>query len=60
MIPCNWGKVWLYAKIVDDSSEVIFYFRNLDDEELIYEHKIPIMGIPMQRGTVMIKKKVCM
>ncbi|MGD6974587.1 immunity protein YezG family protein [Bacillus altitudinis] len=41
MIPCNWGKVWLYAEIVDDSSEITFYFCTLDDEELVYGHKIP-------------------
>ncbi|WP_342500863.1 immunity protein YezG family protein [Bacillus sp. FSL K6-4563] len=41
MIPVEWDKVWMYAEIVDDSSEVNFYFCNSDSEELIYGHNIP-------------------
>ncbi|CAL8895696.1 immunity protein YezG family protein [Bacillus pumilus] len=41
MIPVEWNKVWMYAEIVDDSSEVNFYFCNPDSEELIYGHNIP-------------------
>ncbi|KMY19568.1 immunity protein YezG family protein [Bacillus pumilus] len=41
MIPVEWDKVWMYAEIVDDSSEVNFYFCNPDSEELIYGHNIP-------------------
>ncbi|WP_111292593.1 immunity protein YezG family protein [Bacillus safensis] len=41
LIPVKWDKVWMYAEIVDDSSEVVFYFCNSDDGELIFGHKIP-------------------
>ncbi|APT49680.1 MULTISPECIES: TIGR01741 family protein [Bacillus] len=41
MIPVEWDKVWMYAEIVDDSSEVNFYFCNPGSEELIYGHNIP-------------------
>lgn len=41
MIPVEWDKVWMYAEIVDDSSEVNFYFCNPGNEELIYGHNIP-------------------
>ncbi|MFJ5965887.1 immunity protein YezG family protein [Bacillus sp. NPDC093026] len=40
MIPTEWDKVWMYAEIVDDSLEAIFYFST-PDENLIYGHKIP-------------------
>ena len=26
IIPDEWGKVWLYGEVLDDSSEVYFYF----------------------------------
>lgn len=41
MIPVKWDKIWAYAEIVDDSSEVVFYFCNSDDEKLLFGHKIP-------------------
>ncbi|MCM2988257.1 antitoxin YezG family protein [Bacillus safensis] len=43
MIPVKWDKVWMYAEIIDDSSEVNFYFCNPGNEELIYGHDISEM-----------------
>lgn len=41
MIPCEWTKIILYAEILDDSSEVYFFFNTLQSEENIYSHDIP-------------------
>lgn len=42
MIPSDWTKIILYAEILDDSSEVYFFFNNTpQSEEYIYSHDIP-------------------
>ncbi|ATO10086.1 MULTISPECIES: LXG family T7SS effector immunity protein YezG [Bacillus amyloliquefaciens group] len=42
IIPSEWEKVILYAEILDDSSEVFFYFNPPQSEEdFIYSHNIP-------------------
>ncbi|UZD74845.1 antitoxin YezG family protein [Bacillus siamensis] len=41
MIPSEWTKIVLYAEILDDSSEVYFFFNTLQSEENIYSHDIP-------------------
>ncbi|KUP43632.1 antitoxin YezG family protein [Bacillus velezensis] len=41
IIPSEWEKVILYAEILDDSSEVFFYFNPPQSEDFIYSHNIP-------------------
>ncbi|MED4648445.1 antitoxin YezG family protein [Bacillus inaquosorum] len=41
MIPSEWTKIILYAEILDDSSEVYFFFNTPQSEEYIYSHDIP-------------------
>ncbi|WP_375005037.1 antitoxin YezG family protein [Bacillus velezensis] len=41
IIPSEWGKVILYAEILDDSSEIFFYFNSPQSEDYIYSHNIP-------------------
>ncbi|MFT0803485.1 antitoxin YezG family protein [Bacillus swezeyi] len=41
IIPTEWEKVYLYAEILDDSTEVFFYFNMPQNEEYIYSHNIP-------------------
>ncbi|QHK03284.1 putative antitoxin YezG [Bacillus velezensis] len=41
MIPAEWERVILYAEILDDSSEVFFYFNTPHSEDFIYSHNIP-------------------
>ncbi|MED4722383.1 antitoxin YezG family protein [Bacillus atrophaeus] len=41
IIPSAWEKVILYAEILDDSSEVFFYFNPPQSEDYIYSHNIP-------------------
>ncbi|PRP50409.1 TIGR01741 family protein [Bacillus halotolerans] len=36
MIPSEWTKIILYAEILDDSSEVYFFFNTPQSEEYIY------------------------
>lgn len=41
IIPSEWTKIFLYAEILDDSSEVYFFFNTPQSEEYIYSHDIP-------------------
>lgn len=41
IIPSEWEKVALYAEILDDSSEVYFFFTTPQNQEYIYSHDIP-------------------
>lgn len=41
MIPDKWERVWLYGEVLDDSSEVYFYFYSKTRNKLIYSHDIP-------------------
>ncbi|QPK89545.1 antitoxin YezG family protein [Bacillus velezensis] len=41
MIPSEWEKVYLYAEILEDSSEVYFYFNIPGESEFLYSHNIP-------------------
>lgn len=41
IIPDKWGKVWLYGEVLDDSSEVYFYFNSITHKKIIYSHDIP-------------------
>lgn len=42
MIPDdNWNEIYLYAEILDKSSEVYFYFNTSENEDYIYSHDIP-------------------
>lgn len=41
IIPDEWGKVWLYGEVLDDSSEVYFYFYSITRKKIIYSHDIP-------------------
>ncbi|MEC0406293.1 antitoxin YezG family protein [Bacillus velezensis] len=41
IIPSEWERVILYAEILDDSSEVFFYFNTPHSEDFIYSHNIP-------------------
>lgn len=41
IIPDEWGKVWLYGEVLDDSSEVYFYFYSIKRKKIIYSHDIP-------------------
>lgn len=41
MIPDKWEKVWLYGEVLDDSSEVYFYFYSKTSKKIIYSHDIP-------------------
>ncbi|MEC1748396.1 antitoxin YezG family protein [Bacillus mojavensis] len=41
IIPSEWEKVALYAEILDDSSEVYFFFTIPQNQEYIYSHDIP-------------------
>lgn len=41
IIPSEWERVILYAEILDDSSEVFFYFNTPQNEDFIYSHNIP-------------------
>ncbi|WP_406621453.1 antitoxin YezG family protein [Bacillus atrophaeus] len=38
IIPSEWEKVALYAEILDDSSEVYFFFTTPQNQEYIYSH----------------------
>lgn len=41
IIPDKWEKVWLYGEVLDDSSEVYFYFYSRTHKKIIYSHDIP-------------------
>ncbi|MCY8486949.1 antitoxin YezG family protein [Bacillus atrophaeus] len=41
IIPSEWENVYLYAEILDDSSEVYFYFNIPGENEFLYSHNIP-------------------
>ncbi|MEK5007678.1 TIGR01741 family protein [Bacillus sp. FSL K6-3312] len=41
LIPCDWDKVWMYAEILDDSAEIVFYFNEQNEKEYVYGHQIP-------------------
>ncbi|MCM2988258.1 antitoxin YezG family protein [Bacillus safensis] len=41
IIPTDWYKVVLYAEVLEDSSEVFFFFKTDDQKEYIYSHFIP-------------------
>lgn len=41
IIPSEWERVILYAEILDDSSEVFFYFNTPHSEDFIYSLNIP-------------------
>lgn len=41
IIPVDWSKVYLYAEVLDDSTEVYFYFNPKDRDELVYSNNIP-------------------
>ncbi|MCI6693247.1 MAG: antitoxin YezG family protein [Clostridium sp.] len=41
IIPDKWEKIWLYAEVLDDSSEVYFYFYSKISKKIIYSHDIP-------------------
>lgn len=41
IIPVNWNRVYLYSEVLDDSTEVYFYFNPKDTDDLIYSHNIP-------------------
>ncbi|KEO81577.1 immunity protein YezG family protein [Tumebacillus flagellatus] len=41
IIPGEWKKIVLYAEVLDDSSEVFFYFQTPQNDEFEYSHLIP-------------------
>ncbi|MGJ5638654.1 immunity protein YezG family protein [Bacillus altitudinis] len=41
LIPCDWYKVWMYAEILDDSAEIVFYFKEQNGNEYVNGHQIP-------------------
>ncbi|EDW23344.1 DUF600 family protein [Bacillus pumilus] len=41
LIPCDWDKVWMYAEILDDSAEIVFYFNEQNEKEYVNGHQIP-------------------
>ncbi|MED0851013.1 immunity protein YezG family protein [Bacillus altitudinis] len=41
LIPCDWDKVWMYAEILDDSAEIVFYFKEQNGNEYVNGHQIP-------------------
>ncbi|MGF9725748.1 immunity protein YezG family protein [Bacillus safensis] len=41
IIPTGWYEVVLYAEVLEDSSEVFFFFKTDCDKEYIYSHDIP-------------------
>ena len=41
IIPDKWEKVWSYGGVLDDSSEVYFYFYSITRKKIIYSHDIP-------------------
>ncbi len=41
MIPEEWENVWLYAEVLEDASEVYFYFEPSGSENIVYSHDIP-------------------
>ncbi|ADP31151.1 antitoxin YezG family protein [Bacillus atrophaeus] len=41
IIPSEWENVYLCAEILDDSSEVYFYFNIPGENEFLYSHNIP-------------------
>lgn len=41
IIPDKWEKVWLYGEVLDDSSEVYFYFYSKTHKKIVYSHDIP-------------------
>lgn len=42
MIPVDkWHEIYLHAVILNDSSNVYFYFNNLEKDTFIYSHDIP-------------------
>ncbi|MFA9144887.1 immunity protein YezG family protein [Bacillus safensis] len=43
IIPTDWYKIVLYAEVLEDSSEVFFFFKTDCDKEYIYSHDIPEM-----------------
>lgn len=42
IIPADWSKIVLYAKILDGSREVYFFFQTPENDEYIYSHDIPV------------------
>ncbi|MGL5549974.1 MAG: immunity protein YezG family protein [Culicoidibacterales bacterium] len=46
IIPGEWEKVWLYAEVLNDASEVYFYFLEPLQHKITYCHDIPkIYGV---------------
>ncbi|NFN93537.1 DUF600 family protein [Clostridium botulinum] len=41
MIPDKWNEIYLYGEVLQDSSEVYFYFNSLTSNNIIYGHDIP-------------------
>ncbi|TKI36870.1 TIGR01741 family protein [Bacillus mycoides] len=41
IIPGDWEKIYLYAEVLNDSTEVFFYFSIPTKEEFIYSNDIP-------------------
>lgn len=41
IIPCEWTKIYLYAEVLDDSTMVLFHFRTLENNQIIYSQDIP-------------------
>ena len=41
LIPCDWDKVWMYGEILDDSAEIVFYFKEQNGNEYVNGHQIP-------------------
>lgn len=41
IIPADWSKIVLYAKILDGSREVYFFFQTQENDEYIYSHDNP-------------------
>ncbi|MDI6685537.1 TIGR01741 family protein [Bacillus subtilis] len=41
IIPCEWTKIYLYTEVLDDSTMVLFHFRTLENNQIIYSQDIP-------------------
>ncbi|NFQ68130.1 antitoxin YezG family protein [Clostridium sporogenes] len=41
MIPDKWNEIYLYGEVLEDSSEVYFYFNSLTRNNIIYGYDIP-------------------
>ncbi|MBH0156653.1 DUF600 family protein [Fictibacillus sp. 5RED26] len=41
IVPDSWKNIYMYGEVLDDSSEVYFYFSSQTSKELVYGHDIP-------------------